>query len=249
MTRRSLVLTATLLAAAVTPTAHAAFINTNDVSVYNAFALGATVQTFETIAGLAPLGILSYANTEVPAGAQLGGAIPGLHFHSGGGSFNDPVGTPGTPTAFLQLQGGIAGDARSGTNVIGSLEINTTTLNVSQFFEIIFTDTLRNRAGLWLNPSLGPVTITAFDSTGTSLENGIGTAGNFVGFQRPTNDIKFLSIVSTSATGFTADDLTYGVVGSAPPGGAAPEPASFALIAAAVPGVALIARRRRTARL
>ena len=166
MIRKSLVLAgAAALATVAAPAAFAEFINTNDITVYNTFAAGATVQTFESVGGLTPLGISSYANTNVPNGAQLGGQITGLHFHSGGASFNNPAANPGTPAALLQLQGGISGNAHSGTNVVGSLAINTTTLDLTQFVEIIFTDTLMNRAGVWLNPALGNVTFIANDAS------------------------------------------------------------------------------------
>jgi hypothetical protein len=248
MKRQSLVITATatigtaIALNAISP-ANAAFINTNDLTVYNNFAAGGTVQNFETIGGMSPLSISAYNVTpSVPAAAQLGLQLNGVFFHSGGGSFNNPVGNPGTPAALLQLSGGIAGNARSGTNVVGSMEINTTNLDLSQFIEIVFTNTLQNRVGVWLNPALGNVTMTAFDSTGNSLESGVGTAGNFAGFQRASNDIKFISIVS-GPNRFTVDDLTYGVAGT--PSTAAPEPGTLALAAFAVPGMAALVLRRK----
>jgi hypothetical protein len=163
----------------------------------------------------------SYANalnsgTAVPAAAQLGLDITGLLFHSGGGSFNNPVGNPGTPTALLQLTGGIAANAHSPTNVVGSLEINTENLDLDNFIEVVFITTLQGRVGLWLNPGLGNATLQAFDSTGTSLESITGTAGNFVGIQRTANEIKFVSIVGGPA-GFTIDDLTFGQATSTTP--------------------------------
>lgn len=240
-----------LVLAATASAAHAVPIDTNSAAVYAAFATGATVQTFESVGGLTPLALTSYANalnslTAVPAAAQLGGQIPGLHFHSGGGSFNNPVGNPGTPTALLQLQGAIAGDAHSASNVVGSLEINTENLDLDQFVEIIFTDAPRNRVGVWLNPSLGSARISAFDSTGASLETSfIGTAGNFVGFERATNDIKFVSIISGQA-GFTIDDLTYGRTGGT---STVAEPGSLALLLAGLlAGAGLRSRRKRDAR-
>jgi hypothetical protein len=126
-----------VLGAVLTPTTStvvgAAPINTNDINVYNLFATGATVQDFESIGGVTPLGLNSYANaldssTAVPAGAQLSLDVAGLLFHSGGASPNNPTGNPGTPTAVLELSGGIAGDAHSASNVVGSLEINTENL-------------------------------------------------------------------------------------------------------------------------
>ena len=191
-------------------------INTNDINVYNAFATGATVQNFENVSGMTPLDLSSYANalnstTAVPAAAQLSLDIDGLLFHSGGGSFNDPTGAgkQGTPTALLSLSGGTAGDAHSATNVVGSLEINSENLDLDQFIEVVFINSLQSRVGFWLNPSLGNVLFTAFDSTGTQLEQQTGTAGNFVGFERASADIHFISVIGLNGTGFTVDDLTY----------------------------------------
>jgi hypothetical protein len=243
--RSKWVLPAAVLATAGAPAAFADFIDTSDAGVYSTFATGATVQNFDSVAGLTPLGISSYANTTVPATAQLGGQIAGLHFHSGGASFNDPVGNPGTPAALLSLLSPIDGDARSGSGVVGSLEINTDQLNVSQFIEIVFTNSLQSRVGVWLNPSLGNVLVTAFDSTGTSLESGTGTAGNFVGFQRAAADIKFISIINVG-NGFTIDDLTYaGTTTTPPPTNVIPEPATLALVGAGLLPLAGAIRRRR----
>jgi hypothetical protein len=217
-------------------TASAAFgltLNTNVINDYNLFATGGTVQTFESISGMTPLSLSSYANalnssTNVGLDAQLGLDIGGLLFHSGGGSFNNPTGNPGTPTALLQLTGGIAGNAHSATNVVGSLEINTTLLDLDNFIEIVFINTLQNRVGVWLNPALGNVTFTAFDSSGNSLESVTGNAGNFVAVQRATADIKFVSIVG-GAAGFTIDDLTFAGVTTPTP--KVPEPSSLSLLA------------------
>ena len=207
----------------------AATINTNDATVYSTFATGATLQNFESTT-VTPLALSSYGNalnssTTVPGTAQLSLNVPGLLFHSGGGSFNNPTGNPGTPTALLTLEGGIAGDARSASNVVGSLEINSDLLDLDNFVEIVFIGALQSRVGVWLNPSLGNVTFTAFDSMGTALENVAGNAGNFIGVDRAAADIRFVSIVGNSR-GFTFDDLTY---------------AGKTTITAPAPGVGLLA--------
>ena len=146
--------------------------------------------------------------------------IPDLLFHSGGGSFNDPIGNPGTPTALLQLTDTIAGDAHSPTNVVGSLEINTEQLDVDQFLEIVFISALQSRVGVWLNPALGDVLFSVRDSSGNDLESVIGTAGNFVGIQRASADIKVVAILGlVQNLGFTIDDLTFA---SAPTNGQPP---------------------------
>ncbi len=220
-------------------------INTNDINIYNTFATGATLQNFENIAGMTPLVLNSYTNaldssTNVPAAAQLSLDIPGLLLHSGGGSFNNPAGNPGTPTALLFLDGDLGTDAHSGNNLVGSLEINTENLDLDQFIEIVFINTLQARVGVWLNPSLGNVTMTAFDSTGSSLESVAGSAGNFVGFERSAADIKFVSIVNNNNAGFTVDDLTYGGARSTTP---VSEPGSLALIGLSLLVLAYLRRR------
>jgi hypothetical protein len=237
----------------VSSTAAATTINTNDVNVYNAFAAGATLVNFTTVSGLTPLPLTSYANTTdasipVPPTALLSNQIAGLHFHSGGGSFNNPAATPGTPAALLALDGGIAGDARSSANVFGALQIQTspndpTVLDLNAFVEIIFTGGNVNRAGVWLNPSLGNVLLTVFDSSGSSLESIIGSAGNFVAVERAANDIRFLSLVSVSQSGFTADDLTFGQASVTNPTDA---PSTWLLLLAA--GAALTLSRRNLRR-
>jgi PEP-CTERM motif len=239
--RLSLAISALVLA----NTSLAITINSNDITLYNAFATGATLQNFESISGMTPLGLASYANaldssTAVPVAAQLGLDIPGLLFHSGGGSFNNPTGNPGTPTALLGGLADIVDDIRSGRNFVGSLEINTENLDLDQFIEIVFINTLQARVGVWLNPSLGNVTMTAFDSSGSSLEQVSGTAGNFVGFERSAADIKFVSIVNNNAAGFTIDDLTYAGARSSTP---VPEPGTLTLIGLAIAAMALMRRR------
>jgi hypothetical protein len=255
MLNRRLIAIAAFVLAAAAPAAHADFINTTDNTVYTTFASGATVQSFSSIATLTPLALSSYANafggTTVPSTAELGSQISGLHFHSGGASFNDPVGNPGTPAAFLQLTGGIAGDAHSASNVVGSIQINTDTLDLGQFVEVIFTGGLQNRVGVWLNPALGDVTFSAFDSSGNQLETGTGTAGSFVGIKRTSNDIKFASIVG-GTKGFTIDDLTYGTTGGTTnggtSGGAVPEPGTMASVLLGLGMMGGLLARKRAAR-
>lgn len=222
-----------LAVSALTTQAHATAINTNDITAYNAFANGATLQNFENTGTLTAFALDSYAKglnglTAIPASAQVGGQFNGLHFHSGGGSFNNPTGNPGTPAALLALSGNLSTAPHSGGNVIGALDLtsnNQDILKLNAFVEIIFTKEHQNRIGFWLNPDLGKVLLTAFDENGNNLENVIGDAGNFVGISRNSNDIRFVSIVGQGLTGFTIDDLTYGrAAGNGNGGGSVPEP-------------------------
>jgi hypothetical protein len=68
---------------------------------------------------------------------------------------------------------------------------------------------------------------TAFDSTGSQLEQFTGNAGNFVGVELASAQIKFVSIINVDGKGFTVDDLTYaGTTTSSE----VPEPGSLALL-------------------
>jgi hypothetical protein len=237
--------------------AFAVTINTNNAASadYIAFTTGATVQNFESVSGLTPLSITAYTDgTPVPSSAQMHGQIPNLFFHSGGANPNNTAANPGTPVALLTLNGGIAGNAHSGTNVVAPLQIMTEAtspavlgLAAGNFLEIIFSSPV-NRAGVWLNPALGNVTFNALDASLSSITGGstTGNAGNFVGVSLPTDSIKVVSIIATQAGGFTIDDLTYGTAGAPPTG--IPEPSTLLLLGSSVAGLAAW-RRRQTASL
>ena len=223
-------------------------INTSDTTsaAYIAFTTGATVQNFEGVSGLTPLGITAYTDgAPVPATAQMHGQIPGLFFHSGGANPNNTAANPGTPVALLSLGGGIAGNAHSPTNVVAPFEINTETLGLGfDFLEIIFSTPV-NRVGVWLNPARGNAGFNAIDASLSGLVSVAGTAGNFVGVSLPTNSIKIVSIIAAQATGFTIDDLTYGTSGgttTAP----IPEPSTMLLFAPLAIGLAFSRWRARS---
>ena len=60
-------------------------------------------------------------------------------FHSGGGSPNDPVGTPGEPIAIIDPDGAIGGAVMSPNNVAARLNLNVPDEPFNQaFIEVIF---------------------------------------------------------------------------------------------------------------
>lgn len=216
------------LAAAFGGLLNGAVIDTNDPTVIAAFQAGATVVDFESITGRTPQTITSYTvGDPVSASAFIFDQIPGVQFSVGGA-----VGT--NQPALYQLSGGIAGDAQSGTTVLGPVDFDfTTKFNNNALIEIFFP-TKVSRVGFWLNPSLGNATIIAADTNfafsglpETTLETGASiTAGNFVGIERPTADIGGFKILALGATGFTIDDFTFGGATAAP----IPEPSALVLM-------------------
>jgi hypothetical protein len=219
-----------------------AVIDTNTPGVVSTFQAGATVTSFEGIAGKTPKAITSYTTGDPVANtAFLFNEIPGVQFSVGG--------APGTnQPALYSLTGGIAGDARSPSTVLGPVDFDfTTKFNSGALIEIFFP-TKVSRVGFWLNPSLGNVLIIAADTnfafsglTETTLESGNVTAGNFVGIQRATADIGGFKIIALGQTGFTIDDFTVGGASPTAPG-TVPEPATAALLAGGL--AALYARHR-----
>jgi hypothetical protein len=158
-------------------------------------------------------------------------------------------GNPGsfdTEPVVFQLGGGIAGDATSPTNVLGSADMAGNT-KFEGFIEIYFP-TKVDRIGFWLNPALGPVLIVAKDNqtafSGNPVENqletGTVTAGKFVGFQRASADIGGVTVIALDPLGMTLDDLTFhaGTTNTT-----VPEPGILSVCIAGA--VAIIAGRRQ----
>ena len=235
--------------AALGAPAHAALIDTSSTAAVTAFQTGATVNSFESIAGRTPQAITAYtAGDPVSSTSFVFNQISGVQFSVGG--------APGTNApALYSLTGGIAGDAKSPSTVLGPVDFDfTTKFNSSALIEIFFP-TKVSKVGFWLNPSLGNVLLIAADTnfafsgeTETTLETGTVTAGNFVGIERATSDIGGFKIIALGATGFTIDDFTFGGTGTGGDdgGGGVPEPATLVLLS--LGAVLLAAHRIRAGR-
>jgi PEP-CTERM motif len=218
----------------------AAVIDTTNPAVISAFQSGATVQTFESISGRTAQPITAYtAGSPVAATSFLFDQISGVQFSVGG-----MVGT--NEPALYQLSGGIAGGAASPTIVLGPVDFDfTTKFNSSALIEIFFP-TKVSKVGFWLNPTLGNVTLIAADTnfafsheTETTLETGTGTAGHFVGIERPTADIGGFKIGALGANGFTIDNFTFGGTATA-----VPEPGTLAFLGCGLIGIGILSLRR-----
>jgi hypothetical protein len=212
---------------------------TSDPGAVAAFQAGATVETFDDLSALT---ISSYANGQtVPAGSQFSSrdlaAFTAPFFNSGGASFNDPVSNPGTPIGIFDPDGAIAGDVASPNNVAGPLAGGTDEAFGFGFMEVIFPTDVQ-RVGLWVTH--GTFQLFLKDSNNTNLATGdvavTGSAGQFIGIERDTADIRGLTMGFPEA--FTIDDFTYATT-------PIPEPASSLLAALGL--VALLGLRRHRA--
>ena len=228
-----------LIAAVVAVQASASFalvIVTTDPAQAAAFQAGATIENFDNLPALT---ITSYASGQtVPAANQFSSrnlvAFTAPFFNSGGASFNDPIGNPGTRIGIFDPDGPIAADFKSPNNVAGPLQINTDLAFGNGFMEVIFPADMR-RIGLWVTH--GTFTINLKDSNNSNLTTGdvqvTGNAGQFIGVQRDTADVRGLTMGFPES--FTFDDFTYATT-------PIPEPASTFMTAV---GLGVLLGRRR----
>lgn len=225
--------------------AHAGLIVTRDAATIAAFQQGLTVLDFE---GSAPLGrtpqrITSYtAGQAVDPNAIVYDQAPGVKFTVGG--------TPGVNgPAIYNLAGAVAGDAASGSNVLGTVDFERNTNFGRGAFMEVFFPTKVSRVGFWLNQQLDFATLIALNTlfvfSGLDeqvLETGIGQAGYFVGITHDTADIGGFKILGRGNEGFTIDDFSFG---GGTPGAAVSEPTTLALLLA---GAGLLLARQGTRR-
>ena len=147
-------------------------------------------------------------------------------FNSGGASFNDPIGNPGTRIGIFDPNGAIAADVHSPNNVAGPLAGGTDQAFGNGFMEVIFPADVQ-RVGLWVTH--GTFTMFLKDSNNTNLTTGdvsvTGSAGQFIGIQRDTPDVRGITMGFPES--FTFDDFTYAT-------DAVPEPANAIVVTLAV---------------
>jgi hypothetical protein len=210
---------------------------TTDPTAAAAFQAGATIESFDDLAGLT---ITTYDDGQtVPTANQFSSrdlaSFTSPFYNSGGASFNDPVGNPGTPIGIFDPDGAIAGEVRSPANVAGPLNTGTDEAFNNGFMEVIFpVDVLR--VGLWITHGTN-IQLILKDANNQNLATGdfsvTGSTGQFIGIQRDTADVRGVTILFDA---FAIDDFTYSTT-------AIPEPSSSWLVAMGLIG--LVGRRRR----
>lgn len=196
------------------------------------FQAGATIESFDDLPALT---ITTYDDGQaVPAANQFSSrnlaAFTSPFFNSGGASFNDPVGNPGTPIGIFDPDGAIAAEVVSPNNVAGPLTVGSDEAFNNGFMEVIFpTDMIR--VGLWITHGTG-IQLILKDSNNSNLATGdfsvTGDGGQFIGIERDTADVRGVTILFDA---FTIDDFTYA---STP----IPEPSTLLLTAIGLTGLA-----------
>lgn len=230
------------LAAAPASDSFALTLVTSNPSEVAQFQVGATVEGFDDLPALT---ITSYDPGQVVPSANRFSSrdlvtFTSPFFNSGGASFNDPVTNPGLPIGIFDPDGAIADDVVSPDHVAGPLvdvmdpdpEVSIQAFN-NGFMEVIFPEDMI-RVGFWVTQ--GSVTMFLKDSNNTNLSTGdfqvTGSAGQFIGIQRDTADVRGITIGFPEA--FTIDDFTYSPT-------VIPEPSTSLLLGV---GLAALARRR-----
>ena len=210
---------------------------TSNASEVAQFQTGAIVENFDDHSALT---IKSYNDGQtVPAGNQfssrsVNGVFTDPFFNSGGASFNDPFGNPGTKIGIFNPDDLISGEVVSQNNVAGPLTVNTDVAFTNGFMEVIFPADV-SRVGFWVTHG-SDIKLILKDSNNSNLATGdvsvTGSTGQFIGIQRDTADVRGVTI---GFGAFTLDDFTYG-------GTPIPEPSSSLLIAMGL--AALVGWRR-----
>jgi hypothetical protein len=210
---------------------------TSDPNEVALFQTGATIEDFDDLAALT---ITSYDDGQsVPAANQFSSrdlaAFTSPFFNSGGASFNDPVGNPGTPIGIFDPDGAIAGEVQSPANVAGPLTVGTDQAFDNGFMEVIFpADVIR--VGFWITHGTD-IQLILKDANNTNHSTGdfsvTGSAGEFIGIQRDAADVRGVTIVFDA---FTIDDFTYSTT-------PIPEPSVAVLIGLGL--TAMVGWRRR----
>lgn len=244
---RSLVLALVLGSASLS---QATILTTSDSGDIAAFQTGATVETFDAISGITAQAITDYNPLDVSGSPALFTKNPAnqAYFNSGGASFNDPAGNPGTPIGIVAPSGGIAGDVYSGSNVAGPLGVVTPPsilFDAGAFMEVIFPTGV-SKVGLYVTH--GSITLYLKDENNSIIATGdataTATAGQFIGISRDNADVRGATILANGA--FTIDDFTYGGTSSGGNNGGSDVPDSGSgLVLAAMGCAALFAFGRR----
>jgi hypothetical protein len=225
------------LAAAPATASSALTLITSDPTAVAAFQAGATIESFDDLPALT---VTSYdAGQSVPTANQFSSrdlaAFTSPFFNSGGASFNDPVGNPGTAIGIFDPDGTIAGEVVSPSHVAGPLMVGSDEAFTNGFMEVIFpSDVIR--VGIWITHGTN-IQLILKDLNNQNLATGdfsvTGSTGQFIGIQRDTADVRGVTI---GFGAFTIDDFTYSAT-------AIPEPGTALLFAM---GLTALASRRRS---
>jgi hypothetical protein len=235
----------TAFAAFITLDSNADVVMTSDAGVVALFQTGATIENFDDLAALM---ITSYSSGQtVPTANQFSSrnlsTFTSPFYNSGGASFNDPVGNPGTPIGIFAPSGAIAGDVKSGTHVGGPLATGSDEAFNNGFMEVIFPADVQ-LVGFWITHASSPITMFLKDSGNMNLSTGdfqvTGSEGQFIGIQRDSADVRGITIGFTES--FTIDDFTFSAATTTVPDTGA----TFVLLFVSLIGLTAVRRRCRS---